>query len=402
RDFNGPDAFSVDVSDGTTSTPAAVSVSVNAISEPPRTRPTTIDTNEDGVLEAKLPATDPDGDPLTFRLLAQPRLGTLTLVDPATGAFRYVPRENVNGEDGFTFDVRDRVTTVTGQVTLRIVAVNDPPVATELTLSTDEDAPVEGTLVGSDLDGDPLSCSVTQPPAAGKAEIVDATRCLVRFTPARNSNGTETFGVSMSDGKASSAPARVTVSIASQNDPPVATSGSVTTDEDTAVTGTFKASDLDGDALRFQVARQPLHGTAVVVDPAKGTFVYTPARDYSGPDNFGFSAIDPAGGAGAGTILVEVRPVDDPPFGVTNFVTCPFRGSTTGRLQGVDREGKPVTFKIVELPDIGTVRLVDPRTGDFVFTTEGTGSGKVRFLFTVSDGTLTSPPTEQVVEVRQP
>jgi hypothetical protein len=99
-------------------------------------------------------------------------------------------------------------------------------------------------------------------------------------------------------------------------------------------------------------------------------------------------------------MLVEVRPVDDPPFGVTNFIMCPFRGSMSGRLQGVDREGKPVTFKIVDLPEIGTVRLVDQRTGDFVFTTEGTSSGKVRFLFTVSDGVLTSSPTEQIVEIR--
>ncbi len=357
-------------------------------------------TNEDEVLEARLPATDPDGDPLTFRLLSKPTLGQLTLLDPATGAFRFVPRENVNGEDGFTFDVGDHVTTVAGQVNVRIVAVNDSPVATELALSTVEDKVVEGQLVGSDLDGDPLTCSVTQPPATGKAEVLDAAKCIVRFTPARNANGTETFGVSVSDGKASSSPARVTVSIAPQNDAPTAASGSITTDEDTAVTGTFKGADLDGDSLRFQLARQPLHGTVVVSDPEKGSFVYTPSRDYSGPDSFTFSAVDTSGASGSGTMLVDVRPVDDPPFGVTNFIMCPFRGSMTGRLQGVDREGKPVTFKIVDPPEVGTVRLVDQRTGDFVFTTEGTSSGKVRFFFTVSDGVLTSSPTEQIVEIR--
>ena len=54
-----------------------------------------------------LGATDPDGDGLFFRVTAYPEHGTLTLLDRATGAFRYTPDEGYAGKDVFSYVVRD-------------------------------------------------------------------------------------------------------------------------------------------------------------------------------------------------------------------------------------------------------------------------------------------------------
>ena len=52
-------------------------------------------------------AADADGDGLYFRVTAYPKRGTLTVLDSATGAFRYTPREGFSGRDSFTYVVRD-------------------------------------------------------------------------------------------------------------------------------------------------------------------------------------------------------------------------------------------------------------------------------------------------------
>jgi len=50
---------------------------------------------------------DPDGDNLTYLIIAYPKKGTLTVTDPARGDFRYTPTGGFRGRDAFTYVVRD-------------------------------------------------------------------------------------------------------------------------------------------------------------------------------------------------------------------------------------------------------------------------------------------------------
>ncbi|MEZ5774506.1 MAG: Ig-like domain-containing protein [Hyphomicrobiaceae bacterium] len=65
------------------------------------------------------------------------------------------------------------------------------------------------------------------------------------------------------------------------NDAPVATDDAITTPEDVAIAGTLPvATDVDGDPLTYAAGgTAPSHGT-VVINP-DGSYVYTPAADYS-------------------------------------------------------------------------------------------------------------------------
>ena len=84
-------------------------------------------TNEDTDYSGTLPASDLDGDALTFSIIDSTVNGTLTLSDPATGTFIYSPVENFNGLDSLTFSASDGILSDTGKVSITVATVNDAP-----------------------------------------------------------------------------------------------------------------------------------------------------------------------------------------------------------------------------------------------------------------------------------
>jgi len=72
-------------------------------------------------------------------------------------------------------------------------------------------------------------------------------------------------------------------------DKPVGYDDDISTNIGQSVTGHFQASNPDSsDALTFDIAAKPEHGTATLTDPNKGTFTYTPNPGYIGKDSFTF------------------------------------------------------------------------------------------------------------------
>ena len=397
---NGPDAFAVDVSDGQLGGSVPVSVAVAAVDDPPEVHPATLETPEDTVAEGKLPATEVDGERLVFRLVSAPRLGTATLLDAATGAWRFVPGANLNGEDELRFDASDGKTKIAGVVKLKVAPVNDAPTVERLELKTLEDHAVEGQLEGKDVDGDALTYSIASAPATGRAVMLDAARGRVRFEPARDFHGEASFTVAATDGKLRSAPALVVISVEAVNDAPVASDARLTSDEDELVHGTLGGADIDGDPLVFRIISRPMHGKVTISDPASGDFDYSPAPNYSGPDCFGFRVTDPSMAASTGKVWFTIKPVNDPPVAMTETISVPFRGMLTGRLKGYDRESKTLEFRVVGKPAHGQFRLLDARTGEFSYSTDGTSSTGSSVFFVVSDGELTSEPAELTIQMQ--
>ncbi len=54
-----------------------------------------------------LGGSDPEGDTLFFRVTSYPKRGTLTVLDSASGSFRYTPTAGYTGKDKFSYVVRD-------------------------------------------------------------------------------------------------------------------------------------------------------------------------------------------------------------------------------------------------------------------------------------------------------
>lgn len=99
------------------------------------------------------------------------------------------------------------------------------------------------------------------------------------------------------------------------NNPPVASDGSLTTNENQAASGTLEATDSDGDPLTFSIVSQPSHGSVSISDASTGAYTYTPDKNYSGSDSFTFKANDGQADSNVATVSVTIKAVSPPPSG---------------------------------------------------------------------------------------
>ena len=242
---------------------------------------------------------DPDGNTVTAIKVTDPVNGTLTL--NANGSFTFIHNGSATTSDSFTYKVNDGTldgNTVTVSITINPVSppppppppppVSYPPVATAAPVNTAEDTPVSGAVTATDVNGDALTFSKVSDPAHGTVTV--NANGTYTYTPANNYNGTDSFMVMVSDGHGGQNTATVNVTVTPVNDPPVATALPVTTLEDKPVNRTVTATDVDGDALTFSKASNPVHGTVTV--NASGTYTYSPAADYFGADSFTVTVSD--------------------------------------------------------------------------------------------------------------
>jgi len=197
--FNGQDGFTVTVSDGKGGTATlTVAVSVTPVNDNPVATAPAVITPEDTPVSGAITATDVDGDVLNFAISAPAGNGTV-IVNP-DGTFTYTPNANFNGSDSFKVNVSDGkggVTEVTILVT--VTAVNDNPVAGPVSVTTKENIATSGKLTANDADGDPLTFSLANPPVNGIV-VVNADGSYT-YTPAKDFVGSDTFSVTISDGK---------------------------------------------------------------------------------------------------------------------------------------------------------------------------------------------------------
>ena len=142
---------------------ATVSITVNAVNEPPTATPQPVVTTEDSALPIVLVGTDPDGDELSFTVETPPSNGTLSGAAPNV---TYTPNPDFNGSDSFTFTASDgEFTSPAATVSITVNALNDIPTATAQSVSTNEDSVLAIVLAGTDPEGDLLTFTVETQPA---------------------------------------------------------------------------------------------------------------------------------------------------------------------------------------------------------------------------------------------
>src|SRR5207248_2621265 len=126
--YNGADSFTYKANDGTlNSNVATVTITVTSVNDPPVANAQSVTTNQDTAKAISLTASDVDGDPLTYSIVAGPTHGALSGTAPN---LTYTPAANYNGPDSFTFKANDgTVDSSAATVSITVTAVNDPPVA---------------------------------------------------------------------------------------------------------------------------------------------------------------------------------------------------------------------------------------------------------------------------------
>lgn len=327
--------------------------------------------NEDTVHNFTLsPATDLDGDSLTYSIISGPSHGTLSqcLEGTADLTCTFNPTDNYFGTDSFTFQAYDGFNYSSPQtVTLTINAVNDPPViAATQTLSTDEDTALNFSLnEATDVENQALTYSVVTTPAHGTVSC--ATRNCT-YTPDANYFGSDTFTYKANDGSLDSVIVTATITVNSVNDAPVAANNySLAVTEDTPRIFTLTSGtdvDLPVQTLSHILVSSPVSGTlSGCISAGQSSDLnctYTPDLNFHGSDSFSYRVCDPlACSSSVTTVAISVSPVNDLPVAGAdqNFALndTQFIDFTLSPATDVDVPAQTISYRIVSAPSQGTI-----------------------------------------------
>ncbi|HZJ16051.1 MAG TPA: Ig-like domain-containing protein, partial [Chthoniobacteraceae bacterium] len=188
-----------------------------------------------------------------------------------------------------------------GEVSYQVIGTqtNLPPVAIGGAVGGWEDQAFSIVLSGSDPDGDPLTYTLTSPPANG---TLSGTAPNLTYTPAAGFNGTDSLAFRVSDGKVNSAAATISITVSAVNDAPtLASINGVTINEDAAA----QTVNLSGIGTGAANESQTLAVTATSSNPS---LIPNPAVTYTSPNATGSLGFTPAAnGNGTATITVMVN-----------------------------------------------------------------------------------------------
>lgn len=228
--FNGMDSFVYAIKDGNGGTDVAfVDITVKPINDKPVAVNDAFGTNEDTPLVITFAQllgndTDPDlppdqlADALDVSFVGGAGRGNVVV--GATGV-TYTPDANFNGNDSFTYTVRDlgpgpgpRLTDI-GVVNITVTPVNDPPfiIPPQLQLFTLPDIPVSYLVTAGDVDGDALTITADGAMNGTLTASPELGLGGTTYTPDTAFEGTDGFAVQATDPAGATATQQVTVEV---------------------------------------------------------------------------------------------------------------------------------------------------------------------------------------------
>ncbi len=354
--------------------------------------------------------TDPNADLLTAELVDLPVNGEVQL--ELDGSFVYTPTQDFNGEDVFTYWVSDGGFTDTGVVTVTVAPVNDAPVAVVDAVLVESGqsitVPAPGVLANDiDVDGDSLTAVLDSSPLHGALTLNSDGSFM--YTPTVPYVGSDSFTYHANDGVLNSEVVTVNITIHEVNEPPYAEPDTYSTVEDTVLTvdapGVLSNdNDVDSDIadLTAEVDVPPAHGDLVL--NLDGSFVFTPALDYSGVVTFTYLARDLYEYSDPALVTINVSTTPDPPQAFDDHIDAVEDHTLILAAPGVmandvDPDGDTITAILDAAPGSGTLTL-DP-DGAMVYVPVANFIGVVTFTYHVNDGALNSNIASAVITVAE-
>ncbi|MDR6879601.1 Ig-like domain-containing protein [Bacillus sp. 3255] len=311
----------------------------------------------DRPVTGKLIASDPDGDQIQFSLVSNGLLGTVQLLDRATGDFVYTPNPGAKGNDSFTFQASDGLlSSNVGTITIAIAQSNllqnggfeegtsaPPPgwtsfYGTGATIVSDPANVHSGSnavrFISNNSGAEQVVSGLTPNTyyvARGWIKVMDAGNTqsigVKNYGGSQISKSIDTLDYSegkiifktgaantsaniyswkntnaSNDGKA----AYLDDFSLSLYENPTAVSAAVNTVKDAVYTGNLSVSRYDGDTLAYSIAVNGTKGSAVITNPETGAFRYTPNPGASGTDTFTFKANDGIADSNTATVTINI------------------------------------------------------------------------------------------------
>ncbi|MDT0554269.1 Ig-like domain-containing protein, partial [Urechidicola vernalis] len=402
-DFFGTDTFDYKIldADGDDSV-ATVTVTVTSVNDVPMA----VDDPNVVIVEDRinavlylLPNDDFGGDgPGTFTLTSLPPNGTATIDDQGNtnvldDVVVYSPTPDYNGSDSFTYTITDSDGDAsTATVTIELTPVNDEPLAEDDATTTDEDTALNiDVLPNDDFGGDGPSLGPIEVTSASTAmggtvvvnengTTTDPTDDTIDYVPALDFNGTDTFDYNILDVDGDISSARVTITVNSVNDVPIAQDvpSSILEDASATTIPVTYNDDFGGDgpsSTPIVIATVPTNGVATVddnltpTDPTDDSIVYTPNANYNGTDTVVYTIEDSNGDTSNATVTITIESVNDLPTANADTVTVTEdSGVTSIDVTANDDFGG-------DGPSVGTISVVSGSTvegGTVVVNDNGT------------------------------
>lgn len=389
--FVGTDSFEFAVSDGqAVSAPATVTIQVQGgNNSAPIANPMPVSVKQGGIVFIKLTGSDPDGNPISFKVTRPPSNGSLSGGSPN---HNYVPVATFSGTDSFEFTVSDgKLTSAPATVTITVLGANGAPVAHPQSLALDQGTSIPVKLAGSDPDNNPITYAVSRAPANG---TLTGTAPNLTYTPAVGFSGSDSFDFTVNDGSLTSPAARVSITVNPVNRAPVAIAQNLTLPQGGSLPITLTGSDPDKDPLSFSVTKPPTGGTLSGTPPS---VTYTPAKEFSGTDSFEFRASDGKATSATAVVTLTVTPsANQPPKAEPATFTTNEDSSIYLTVTANDPEGAPLSYEIVSQPTRGELLGSGPR---YRYVPSMNTNGVDTFRFVVSDGSLSSQPATVTINI---
>ena len=390
---------------------------ISRANERPTASDLLLETDEDSPISFRLAGYDADLDPLTYSLTEpDPEAGILSGTAPDLS---FAPAADFTSPDPvtFTYTVSDGTKeSLPATVSILVKNVNDAPVATDLTVATQEEVDTLIDLLATDVEdtaaGLPLVYAIQNDPAFGSLDVSALPQVVYRSND--DFSGLDSFTYFATDsGGARSGYATVSITVSDVNDAPVPGADAYVMDEDTVLTRNASAgllandTNLEDDTLEVASSTEPVvdgEGDPGVLNVnTDGSFTYTPAQDFSGSVSFSYVLTDGAKTVGAATpVTIEVesvpdapRIVDEPSYAVTEDTAF-----TADVLDDCSSPNAGLLCAVVD-PDLGdevAVSLSDTfepehaqafeinADGSFSYTPEEDYTGFDEFQYRVIDG----------------
>jgi VCBS repeat-containing protein len=383
--YVGADSFSFIANNGQAdSNVATATIDVRARNRRPDAEGETVYVaeNESQQINLMQDASDPDGDPLTLRIVHGPRHGTLSLNPDST--YTYTPTVGWTGEDSFAFVAND--TQYDSNTAVIHLDVDPRPVAQDESVSVRTGKSVGIALVPDDDDDsgdDELYAKILSQPQHGKMEQDDDGQWF--YTANAGFIGTDTFTYALSTGELDSKPATVTITVLPPKRPPVANDAtiSVPSERPSPINILANASDPDGQALTVHIVDGPSHGCLQRNDD--GSYNYVPQDEWYGDNSFSYYVNDSEAKSNIATVHIKVVPMP-------TAENAQFRVDSDGtvlidlrRLVDDPDENAEANLAIsVNAPSHG--QLIRQKDGSYLYKSESGFSGTDAFTYTVGDG----------------
>ncbi len=396
--FNGSDSFKYTANDGSlTSSEATVTITVNAINDPPSftpVSPVSFDENQTGTV-IDVDATDPELNTIAYSLDTNVDDNNAFSINSTTGELSFTSTpdfeaptdsdpDNIYIVSVTATDNGTPVESSTQTITITVNNVNEAPVAGDDNYTTDEDVvltttPATGILANDpDPEGDAVTITVTNNVSNGILNL--SPDGSFNYTPTENFYGTDIFTYTISDGTFDSNEATVTITVTEVNDPPAITSGnSVTVDENETSVITVITSDPEGNDITFSISGGD-DGALFGINATTGELSFLSAPDYENPGDTGLDNIylvnvtatdnGTPNQAVSQSITVTVNDINEgaPVFSSPTVLSVDENQTTTLTIIAVDPENNTVTYSLPVATNDNDLFSVDAASGVLTFS----------------------------------